>query len=184
MAVGIPSAWADRPEWLRLHCRDGAAICRECFLAAEKRHEAAGTRTFRYDAFRDDPYRIMFLFGAMPKDSQARRLMQLYRLTPEEHFKILRYQGNVCAISKKPSTNYGTDHDHKTGLIRGRIDWRLNRGLAYFNDDPALLRAAADYLENPPATAALGAPRYGVIGKAKHKKKMVYGPPARIPHLC
>lgn len=116
---------------------------------------------------------------ALEMSARAKRLMDLYRLTPKEHEKILEYQGNVCAISKKPSTNYGTDHDHKTGLIRGRIDWRLNRGLAYFNDDPALLRAAADYLENPPATAALGAPRYGVIGKAKHKKKMVYGPPAR-----
>lgn len=153
-------------------------MCRQCFLAAEKRHDAAGTRTFRYDAFRDNPYVIHWLFGTVPTDAQARRLMTLYRLTPQEHMKILTYQGGVCAISKKPSKNYGTDHDHKTGLIRGRIDWRLNQGLSYFNDDPALLRAAADYLENPPATAALGAPRYGLIGKAKMgKKKPIYGPP-------
>jgi hypothetical protein len=35
----------------------------------------------------------------------------------------------------------------------------------------------ADYAENPPAIAALGAPRYGLIGKAQRKKKMIYGPP-------
>jgi len=111
-------------------------------------------------------------------DARSKRLMELYRLTPQEHAAILRYQGNLCAVSKKPMGRYGTDHDHKTGLIRGILDWRINKGLAFFNDDPKLLRAAADYLESPPATAALGAPRYGLIGRAKTgKKKKVYGPP-------
>lgn len=109
--------------------------------------------------------------------AKRRRLMELYRLTPEDHARVFTYQGCVCAISKKPSKQYGTDHDHRTGLIRGILDWRINKGLAFFNDDPKLLRAAADYLENPPATAALGAPRYGLIGKAKTgKKNRVYGP--------
>lgn len=116
------------------------------------------------------------LLGVTPE--KRRRLMELYRLTPEDHAAILRHQGGVCAISKKPMRRYGTDHCHATGLIRGILDWRINKGLAFFNDDPDLLRAAADYLENPPATAALGAPRYGLIGRAKTgKRKKVYGPP-------
>lgn len=110
-------------------------------------------------------------------DARAKRLAELYRLTPEDHAAILRYQGNVCAISKRPMRRHGTDHCHATGLIRGILDWRLNKGLAFFNDDPKLLRAAADYLEHPPATTALGAPRYGLLGRAKMgKKKKVYGP--------
>ena len=34
---------------------------------------------------------------------------------------------------------------------------------------------AVEYLANPPAIAALGERRYGLIGKAKSKKKMIYG---------
>lgn len=111
------------------------------------------------------------------QSARAKRLLELYRLTPEDHAAILEYQGNVCAISGRPMRRHGTDHCHATGLIRGIIDWRLNKGLAFFQDSPALLRAAADYLESPPATAALGAPRYGLIGRAKQgKRKPIYGP--------
>ena len=113
-------------------------------------------------------------------DARSKRLMELYRLTPEDHAAILRHQGRVCAITGKPSNRYNVDHDHKTGLIRGLLDWKVNKGLAFFNDDPELLRAAAYYLEHPPATAALGAPRYGLIGRAKvGKRKPVYGPPQK-----
>jgi hypothetical protein len=120
------------------------------------------------------------LLGVEP--AKRRRLWELYRLTPEDHAAILRHQGGVCAISKKPMRRYGTDHCHATGLIRGIIDWRINKGLAFFNDDPKLLRAAADYLEHPPATAALGAPRYGLLGRAKQgKKNKVYGPATKLP---
>lgn len=111
---------------------------------------------------------------------QSNRLWYLYRITPQEQADIINHQDGKCPITKKTlvARRWGTDHDHKTGLIRGIIDWRVNRGLSFFDDDPALLRAAADYLENPPATLALGAPRYGLIGKAIRKKKPIYGPPA------
>lgn len=112
--------------------------------------------------------------------ARERRLQELYRISEAEHAQILAHQGNVCAISGLPSSHYGTDHCHKTGLVRGIIDWRLNRALAFFKDSPQLLRAAAAYLENPPATAALGAPRYGLIGRAKQgKRNKCYGPPVQ-----
>lgn len=76
----------------------------------------------------------------------------------------------------------GTDHCHRTGLIRGRLDWRLNKALGVIEKfaptkTSAVLRALAEYLDHPPATTALGHPTYGLIGKAQYKKKMVYGPP-------
>ena len=110
-------------------------------------------------------------------DARTKRLWELYRLTPEDYAAILRYQGGVCAITKRPMKRPNVDHRHSSGLVCGLIDWRVNKGLAFFNDDPKLLRAAADYLEHPPATAALGAPRYGILGRAKTgKKNKVYGP--------
>jgi elongation factor Tu len=39
------------------------------------------------------------------------------------------------------------DHDHETGVFRGWLCKRHNLGLSYFQDDPTLLRKAAEYLE-------------------------------------
>lgn len=113
----------------------------------------------------------------VPVTSRAKRLWELYRLTEDDWTKILRHQGGICPITLKLPGNiaFNTDHDHTTGLIRGLLSPWANKGLAYFDDDPAQLRRAADYLENPPAVAALGKETYGLVGKAQRKKKMVYG---------
>ena len=120
--------------------------------------------------------------------SNARRLWVLYRITPQEQKAIEDFQAKHSAfcllLGNRPNgqNRLGTDHDHTTGLIRGRIEWRINRALGLLekaapHNTSAVLRALADYLDNPPATSALGGPRYGLIGLAKYKKKMVYGPP-------
>lgn len=110
---------------------------------------------------------------------RERRLWELYRLTEADWNKILEFQGGGCPISGRipGRVNFNTDHDHETGLIRGILSPWSNKGLAYFDDDPTQLRKAADYLENPPAVSALGGPRYGLLGRAQRKRKMVYGGP-------
>jgi flagellar biosynthesis/type III secretory pathway chaperone len=50
-------------------------------------------------------------------------------------------------------------------------------------DNKQTLINTLKYLENPPAVAALGEKVYGLIGKAKRKKRMLYGPDgATEPH--
>lgn len=113
--------------------------------------------------------------------AKARRLWALYRITPEEQIEIESYQRKHSGFKLLLGNHMGTDHCHATGLIRGRLDWRLNRAYGLIervNPDKTsdVLRALADFHDNPPATTVLGAPRYGLVGIAKYKKKMVYGP--------
>lgn len=119
--------------------------------------------------------------GETPKRrAQRKRLNDLYRITPEEQTVIEEYQRTHPPYDILLGGHMGVDHNHRTGLIRGRIDFRLNKAIGYIEglgaeQAPALLRALAAYLETPPATLALGAPRYGLLGKAQYKRKMVYG---------
>lgn len=107
--------------------------------------------------------------------------MAFYRITPEEQQAIDKFQAGHPVFNVLLGRRLGTDHNHKTGLIRGRLDFRINQAYgrienAFPHNTAAVLRALADFHESPPATTVLGAPRYGLLGKAKYKRKMVYGP--------
>lgn len=112
--------------------------------------------------------------------AQDRRLKLLYRISLEEQKKIEEYQRKY-GFGILMGNNMGTDHCHASGLIRGRLDWRINKAYGLLENIkdkhlPDVLRALANYHESPPAVSAIGF-RYGLIGRAKRKRKMVYGPP-------
>ena len=48
-----------------------------------------------------------------------------------------------------------TDHDHKTGEVRGLLCATCNKVLGRFRDSPERFLKAADYLRNPPARSIL-----------------------------
>ena len=78
-------------------------------------------------------------------------LKRKYNLTVDEMLELGKQQDNKCAVCRQELTykdhGYAVDHDHKTGKIRGLLCFRCNRSIGQFEDDPMLLRAAADYLE-------------------------------------
>ena len=68
-----------------------------------------------------------------------------------EYEAMLESQGGVCAVCEGIVLDGRTlhvDHDHVTGRVRGILCARHNHGIGLFNDNAALLRKAADYLES------------------------------------
>jgi len=57
-------------------------------------------------------------------------------------------QNGVCAICSGVSKNksLAVDHNHVTGIVRGLLCDRCNRGLGNFQDSPKYFRRALEYL--------------------------------------
>lgn len=102
------------------------------------------------------------------------RLLENYGLTLDDYAALFAAQGGRCAICRGTRRkNLDVDHSHslladllaagveavdaKRRSIRGLLCARCNRQiLRHARDDAALLRAAADYLDAPPAPVVLG----------------------------
>jgi hypothetical protein len=74
----------------------------------------------------------------------------MYGLTVRQFHGIFDAQGRVCAICQ--TDDWGAkgpvvDHCHSTGAVRGILCGNCNVGIGNLRDDPARLRAAADYLD-------------------------------------
>jgi len=98
-----------------------------------------------------------------------------FNLTEEDHRKILTHQNGVCALCGHSLSEQGkplrlaVDHNHADGLIRGLLCFRCNVMVGALTI--ALVEKILEYLLNPPATQALGAPRYGLPGRVGTKKQ-------------
>jgi hypothetical protein len=118
----------------------------------------------------------------------AKRLMDNYRLTPEQWWKMLNYQHQVCYGCGQPEPVSGrrlsVDHCHETGLIRGLLCSRCNPiigklenaykryGLAKVAALTVAILATRIglYLGEPPACKALGGKHFGYTGRTGTKK--------------
>ena len=76
-------------------------------------------------------------------------LKRKYGITGEDYDRLLAEQGHRCKVCGRESNGrtWHVDHCHGTRKVRGILCDKCNRGLGQFNDDPAALRRAADYLE-------------------------------------
>lgn len=78
--------------------------------------------------------------------SRTYHLSRRYGITAEEADFLLAQQQGLCAICRSAPADH-VDHDHSTGNVRALLCFNCNGGLGQFRDDPAVLRAAADYVE-------------------------------------
>lgn len=90
--------------------------------------------------------------------NHAARIGRTYGITADEYNTLLAAQDGRCAICRQArSYRLNVDHDHASGHVRGLLCRLCNgRLLTAARDNPATLRSAADYLENPPAIAVIG----------------------------
>lgn len=93
------------------------------------------------------------------------RLRRVYGITFEEYLRLLSVQAGSCAICKRqPREGKGlhVDHKHqrrdrylrgneKRSSVRGLLCWVCNTAIGKFRDNSTKMRAAADYIDNPPA---------------------------------
>ena len=82
--------------------------------------------------------------------NRRQQLRRNYGMTKAEYDQMLADQDGCCAICRTDTPGgrgtFHVDHDHATGEIRGLLCTRCNTGLGHFRDDPAMLRAALEYL--------------------------------------
>lgn len=93
------------------------------------------------------------------RDATVRRKYRLaakYGLTPAAFDELLASQGGRCVICGTDAPRghgWAVDHCHNTLIVRGVLCSPCNTGIGQFKDDPARLRAAAEYLERSSAAA-------------------------------
>lgn len=88
-----------------------------------------------------------------PKGKLAKRfyyIKKMYGLTKDEWLALLEKQNNKCKICDTYSDDLGffhTDHDHKTGKVRGLLCKNCNTVLGHAKDDITILKEAISYLK-------------------------------------
>jgi hypothetical protein len=78
--------------------------------------------------------------------SRTYHLTRRYGMTAAEAEFMLGKQNGLCAICRVAPAAH-VDHDHETGAVRALLCFNCNGGLGQFRDHPAVLRAAAEYVE-------------------------------------
>jgi hypothetical protein len=79
------------------------------------------------------------------------RIWYEYQLDAKTFEIMKEAQGDRCKICRGEPENgkeLCVDHCHVTNKVRGLLCDRCNRAIGYLREDPAILKTAAEYLEN------------------------------------
>ncbi len=128
--------------------RNGSRLHAHCKMCHRARMKVS------YPAYYERNKDRILAYGRRPETTRRHKDLQLqrsYSITLVGFNERLAEQDGHCAIC--PATQPGgkgtwhVDHDHQTGEVRGLLCHYCNTAIGSMNDDPALLRAAANYLE-------------------------------------
>lgn len=108
--------------------------CKACISADTVRYERQKERALRE--------RI-----ESPDKVRDRYLRNTYGISLEVYNSLVEQQDSCCAICRENTDDLHVDHCHMTGDVRALLCGKCNRGIGMFNDEPELLRLAAEYLE-------------------------------------
>ena len=81
--------------------------------------------------------------------SALTRRLRPYALTPRQYLALYEGQRGCCVICGEHREHLDVEHCHRTTQVRGLVCGRCNTAMGFFQDDPALLRRAASYLDGP-----------------------------------
>lgn len=115
-----------------------------------------------------EPVRVRGQLGNATSDwpayQRAYTYLRKFGLREEDLNRMREEQHNKCPVCDSalevthPDTGkvirICVDHDHKTGAVRALLHDHCNKLLGHADDDPVVLRRAADYLEHHLAKAA------------------------------
>jgi hypothetical protein len=145
--------------------RDGhRGECRECsreiararYRADPEKAKASVKRWQQENAERLNAYRRAR--NATPEVKRRLRdgyYRRTYGISADDFDEMYAEQDGRCAIcgtTPEKQAQMHVDHHHETGAIRQLLCSCCNQALGQMKDDPALLRAAADYLDRHAGT--------------------------------
>jgi len=84
------------------------------------------------------------------RDHEQRRRLRKYGLTQTEYDRMLLDQGGRCpgcGTDDPGAKGWCIDHCHSSGRVRGLFCNRCNATLGLVDEDPAILRELADFIE-------------------------------------
>lgn len=138
--------YKNSPDGHHYYCRECSKIkCKE-WHRNNKEHKAAYDTKHRV---RRSASTLRWI-AANRKRVANTYLKRSYGISLEDFEILLKKQNGVCKICTQSCSRHSrlsVDHCHSTGVIRGLLCDRCNTGIGKFEDNPELLRKAAEYLE-------------------------------------
>jgi hypothetical protein len=133
----------------------------EVIKAISKRHYEkhrkkiiARERKLMRKAIKTDRRKYLSYFKEYRKKNRDKyrhyNLQKTYGITLDQFQQMKTAQNNLCALCKQPmkdASDCCVDHNHSTQKVRELLCKKCNMGIGLFNESPALLELAINYLK-------------------------------------